>query len=74
MAPKTTIALIYDFDKTLCTRDMQEYGFIPNIGVKAKDFWKRSAELTAELGMDSILAYMYTMVRSAQAARKAIRR
>ena len=47
MAPKTTIALIYDFDKTLCTRDMQEYGFISNIGVKAKDFWESSSKLTA---------------------------
>ena len=23
------VALMYDFDKTLCTKDMQEYAFIP---------------------------------------------
>ena len=25
---KTIVALIYDFDKTLCDKDMQEYSFI----------------------------------------------
>ena len=25
---KTTIGILYDFDKTLCTTDMQEYDFI----------------------------------------------
>ena len=30
---KTIVAIMYDFDKTLCTKDMQEYTFIPNVGL-----------------------------------------
>ena len=26
------IAFLYDFDKTLCTTDMQNYAFIPSLG------------------------------------------
>ena len=25
-------AIVYDFDKTLCTKDMQEYSLIPELG------------------------------------------
>ena len=28
------IALLYDFDKTLCTTDMEDYTFIPALGYK----------------------------------------
>jgi hypothetical protein len=34
---KPVIALMYDFDKTLCTKDMQEYTFIPNVGMEPAD-------------------------------------
>ena len=37
--PKPIIALLYDFDKTLCTQDMQNYAFIPSLGMEPKDFW-----------------------------------
>jgi hypothetical protein len=40
------VAIMYDFDKTLCTKDMQEYGFIPALGMSATEFWKEAAELT----------------------------
>ena len=33
MKKKPTIALMYDFDKTLCDQDMQNYTFIPNLGI-----------------------------------------
>lgn len=56
------VALIYDFDKTLCTKDMQEYGFIPALGMSAEDFWKEAADLTNREEMDNILAYMLLMV------------
>lgn len=28
---RPVIAIMYDFDKTLCTKDMQDYGFIPSL-------------------------------------------
>lgn len=37
-AKKPIIALMYDFDKTLCTTDMQAYTFIPNLGMSADAF------------------------------------
>ena len=42
---KTIIALMYDFDKTLCEKDMQEYGFIPSIGMEAEEFWAKPIRL-----------------------------
>ena len=37
---KPIIAIMYDFDKTPCTRDMQEYTFIPSIGMEPEEFAK----------------------------------
>ena len=34
MESKTIVALLYDFDKTLCTQDMQNYAFIPHLGME----------------------------------------
>ena len=62
---KPVIAMIYDFDKTLCTKDMQEYGFIPSLGMSADEFWGAVNELTDREQMDSILAYMFMMVKMA---------
>ena len=66
------VALIYDFDKTLCTIDMQEYSFIPKVNMDAKDFWKESNALAEEKKMDRVLAYMYLMLERAQATRQRI--
>ena len=55
------IAIMYDFDKTLCTKDMQEYTFIPNLGMEAADFWKKADNLRINQKMDSVLCYMYLM-------------
>lgn len=71
---KPIVALMYDFDKTLCTKDMQEYGFIPNLGMKAPDFWKSVSDLTDREGMDSVLAYMYMMVEKAKEKRISVTR
>ena len=59
MNNKTIVAMIYDFDKTLCDKDMQEYSFIPNLGLDIKEFWNRTTEITMNNKMDKILAYMY---------------
>lgn len=71
---KPIVALMYDFDKTLCTKDMQEYNFIPNIGMTAENFWAESNALAQNEKMDPILAYMYLMIKKADAANKPIRR
>ena len=62
--PKTTIAILYDFDKTLCTEDMQNYAFIPNLGLTPDEFWARTGVLGNNYEMDKILAYMYEMMRT----------
>lgn len=66
MEEKTVIALLYDFDKTLCTQDMQNYSFIPSLGMASGDFWREANGFGAEHQMDGILAYMYTMVRKSR--------
>lgn len=71
---KPVIALMYDFDKTLCTKDMQEYTFIPNVGMTAEDFWAESGRLSKGKKMDGILAYMYLMIDKARSAHISIHR
>ena len=63
MDGKTIVALLYDFDKTLCTQDMQNYAFIPSLGMAPGDFWAEANDFGREQKMDGILAYMYTMIR-----------
>lgn len=63
---KPIVAIMYDFDKTLCTKDMQEYTFIPNLGMQAADFWAASGQLSKQNKMDNILAYMYLMLDKAR--------
>ena len=65
---KPIVAIMYDFDKTLCTRDMQEYTFIPSVGMKAEEFWQLSNVVSATEEMDSILAYMYCMIDKSREA------
>ena len=60
------IAFLYDFDKTLCTTDMQDYAFIPSLGLKPSEFWPIANGFGREHRMDGILAYMYTMIREAE--------
>lgn len=63
---KPIVAIMYDFDKTLCTKDMQEYAFIPGVGMSAEEFWKECGELTLKHQMDPILAYMFLMVEKSK--------
>ena len=63
---KPIVAIMYDFDKTLCTKDMQEYGFIPALGMSSSAFWSEANALTDKEEMDNILAYMYKMVEKAR--------
>lgn len=62
---KPIIAIMYDFDKTLSTKDMQEYGFIPNLGISSTQFWNEVKLLKQTENMDPILAYMRHMLKKA---------
>ena len=57
------IAIMYDFDKTLSTRDMQEYTFFPNLGIEAESFWNEANKLREYNKMDQVLSYMYLMFK-----------
>jgi len=63
---KPIIALLYDFDKTLCTQDMQNYAFIPSLGMTPEEFWREANGFGRQEHMDGILAYMYTMLRKSR--------
>ena len=71
---KTKIAIMYDFDKTLCTKDMQEFSFIPQLGMNAKEFWEQVSIQTKEHNMDSCLSYLYYMIQQAKEKNKPITR
>lgn len=60
------IALMYDFDKTLCEKDMQEYSFIPSVGMEANEFWEESNQISVKNNMDRILSYMFLMIKAAK--------
>ena len=60
------VAFLYDFDKTLCTTDMQDYAFIPSLGMTPKEFWAEANGFGRGNRIDGILAYMYTMIREAE--------
>ena len=59
MRKKPTIALMYDFDKTLCDQDMQNYAFIPNLNMTSEEFWGKVEAFRKKNYMESILGYMY---------------
>ena len=61
------IAFLYDFDKTLCTTDMEDYAFIPSLGYTPAEFWGKANAFGWENRMDGLLAYMYTMIQECAA-------
>ncbi|MBQ7445447.1 MAG: haloacid dehalogenase-like hydrolase [Clostridia bacterium] len=64
--PEPIVALLYDFDRTLSTEDMQNYSFIPSLDLSPQDFWDSANSFAQDNKMDGILAYMYTMIRKAK--------
>ena len=60
------VAFLYDFDKTLCTTDMQNYAFIPSLGMTPEAFWAEANSFGRKNRIDGILAYMYIMLREAE--------
>ena len=62
-----TVAIAYDFDGTLAPGNMQEHSFIPKLPYRKAEFWRKVDQLAERHAMDRILAYMFTMVREAEA-------
>ena len=67
MTKRPIVAFLYDFDKTLCTTDMEDYAFIPSLGYTPAEFWAKANGFGRENKMDGLLAYMYTMIRECAA-------
>ena len=65
---KPIVAIMYDFDKTLSTTDMQNYGFIPMLGLTPDEFWGATGEFSAKTGCERILSYMYMMIKKSRDA------
>ena len=66
MAKQPIIGIMYDFDKTLSTTDMQNYDFIPKLGLTPDEFWAATGDFTAKTGVERILSYMYMMIAKAK--------
>ena len=58
------MAIVYDFDKTLSTDDMQAFGFIQAMGFEVDEFWNECERFGVENKVDNILSYMYVTVKS----------
>jgi phosphoserine phosphatase len=63
---KKTIALVYDFDGTLSPRPMQEYSFLPQLGLDAKAFWAECGRIAREQEADPLITYMHLMYKKAK--------
>ncbi len=63
MSDMPIFAIMYDFDRTLSPRDMQEYQFIPSLGMTAPEFWSEANSFGDRNDMDKILSYMYIMIK-----------
>ena len=60
------MAICYDFDGTLSPGNMQEYGFIKELGITPREFWDRSNTLAKVKKADDILAYMKVTIDEAK--------
>ena len=68
---RTPMAIVYDFDGTLAPGNVQEFQFLPDVGMKPKDFWTEVNSLSKEHQADGIL--MYLMLKKASEANVPVR-
>ena len=66
MRRKPIIALIYDFDGTLSTGNMEEIGFIQPVHQTPEEFWTKSDGIARGQDASNILAYMKLMYDEAK--------
>ena len=60
---KPIVAILYDFDSTLAVSDMQNFGFIPALGMTPEQFWAECTQFSEKEGVERTLSYLYTMIR-----------
>jgi phosphoserine phosphatase len=63
MNKKPIVAILYDFDSTLSKSDMQNFGFIPALGMTPAEFWGATTKFSEETGCERTLSYLYMMVK-----------
>lgn len=63
---KPIIAMMYDFDRTLSTNDMQNYDLLPSLGIEPDVFWEENQSFFEKENMDNLLAYMYLMIKKSK--------
>ncbi len=61
------MAICYDFDGTLAPGNMQEYGFIGELGMTPQNFWSKSNKMAQVQKADGISAYMKMMKEESSA-------
>lgn len=66
MPDEKIVALIYDFDKTLATSDMQNFKFISDLGMTTDEFWGLTGEFCKKNHCERILGYLFVMIREAK--------
>lgn len=65
MNKKPIIAIMYDYDHTLCKEDMQNYGLAPALGLTPKEYWAIVAKNTKDTHCEMILSFLYSTIRQA---------
>lgn len=63
---QNTIAIVYDFDGTLCPQPMQEYTVLSSLGVAPKEFWKEVKKEAKESESEPMLVYMRLLLEKAE--------
>lgn len=63
---KPIVAILYDFDSTLSRTDMQNFSFIPSLGLTPEEFWGMTTKFSEESGCERTLAYLFMMQKLAK--------
>ncbi len=74
MTNKRKIAILYDFDQTLSTKSMQEYGVFDYLETDADTFYSKLDDISAKYQMDRVLAFLYELVSRAREINKPLAR
>ena len=61
------IAICYDFDGTLSPGNMQEHGFLQELGMEPEEFWLKCEDFCRRRRVDRVLGYMRFMLEEAGA-------